>query len=1067
MRFIPDKEINLYEDDLLGTRTYVEALVDIVKMCDTPFTIGLLGGWGSGKSSIVKTLQGRFNNDTNSKIKVFIYDAWKYSKDSFRRTFILELKRFFNLDISQELESFYKDKHEEILGKVGLIKGWWRYLLLFLFPLIIINIKPFFIDKTFEFTTFVISLFFSALTTFIAKTFVQYKISISKPKTFAPEQFEEIFKEVIKQLTSNKFTGSRWIRGIKDIFDKDSRLEKVVIVIDNVDRCNDELVLELLLSIKNFLEIPNVVFIVPVDEEGIKKYLRLPNQDANEFLRKLFNTTIRIKKFTEADLFDFCKKLNEKYNLGFSDEVLSIVAQEFAKNPRRIIQFLNNLQSEVLLSKKIENIKGAITNNLPMLAKLLIIKEEWPELYRAITEDPDLLNRITQALRKNQFKKERNIHKIETEDITLTTEQYRFLLRTSPILTPRIKPFLINRDIFGDIPDEINDLVISQDWNTIKDRYINKGIISLSRLIDFISQKLDDDVIKRKLFSTSGFNLLALIFKIANDKKYGSELENLYPNPSFEKIIIVCEMKEIADLIYEFNSEELIKFADWLHNKGKRGLLDNVIEAIKIIPTSKIEKKQINTLSTFINIFQKQPEQLEKIKDTFSQLLIKNLQLVNEFKEVLKKDSVANALVTTDLITNFINSLKGDFKQDNTREKVELLNILSKKEILSENQNTLYIEKIIQFANVNNWEVMDFWFVALEVPFEKISDNISNELAKKIYDLLNNRYQWLYAQYTARRISEINIRVYKSFLDLCMLLYLTTDEYHKYITQWLNNFFVREESPEIYLYINELYSKIIEEFEVYNWPFSQQIIDRFVHAGWPQKKEFALTLNRMLLKTTHEKGLNQQQIDSILTHYLNIAKSPQNEQSTEAKNWIKEVIKNELIANSLQKRINSINNTQELLQIFEIVLGLKNEELLAQVISKIITQTPCENIESVLRDLLDRKADIEIIRKAVGERIDQLDVENNDQHRDCLNKFINIKEILDKKLSEKVVDRLRPLLASNDKGRQIFALYCLENLEEIPKSKKDLLKALVKEIKAEGWQEQEKEILNKIRERIK
>ena len=1066
MKFIPDKEINLYKDDLLGTRTYVETLVDIVKTCDTPFTIGLLGGWGSGKSSIVRTLQEKFNNDTNSKIKVFIYDAWKYSKDSFRRTFILELKRFFNLDVSQELESFYKDKHEEILGKVGLIKGWWGYLLLFLLPLIIINIKPFFIDKTFEFTTFVISLFFSALTTFIAKTFVQYKISISKPKTFAPEQFEEIFKEVIKQLTSNKFTGSRWIKGIKDIFNKDSRLEKVVIVIDNVDRCNDKLALELLLSIKNFLEIPNVVFIVPVDEEGIKKYLKLPNQDANEFLRKLFNTTIRIKKFTEADLFNFCKELNKNYKLGSSDEVLSIVAQEFAKNPRRIIQFLNNLQSEVLLSKKIEKMglveKGAITNNLPMLAKLLIIKEEWPELYRAITEDPDLLNRITQALRENRFEELK-----KTENVTLTTEQYRFLLRTSPVLAPRIEPFLINRDVFRDIPDEINNLVVSQDWNTIKDKHINKGTISLSRLIDFISQKLDKDVIKRRLFSTSGFNLLALIFKIANDEEYSSELESLYTNPSFERIITVCEMEEVKNLIFEFNSEKLIKFGNWLYNKGKRGLLDNIIEAIKRIPALKIEKKQINTLSTFINIFQNQAEQLEKIKNAFSQFLIKNPKLVNEFKEVLRKKSVANTLVTADLMANFINSLKGDFKQDNTREKVELLNILSKKEILSENQNTLYIEKIIQFANVNNWEVMDFWFVALEVPFEKISDNISNELAKKIYDLLNNRYQWLYAQYTARRISEINIKVYKSFLDLCMLLYLTTDEYDNYITQWLNDFFVREESPEIYLYINELYSKIIEEFEVYNWPFSQQIIDRFVHAGWPQKKEFALTLNRMLLKTTHEKGLNQQQIDSILTHYLNIAKSPQNEQSTEAKNWIKEVIKNELIANSLQKRINSINNTQELLQIFEIVLGLKNEELLAQVISKIITQTPCENIESVLRDLLDRKADIEIIRKAVGERIDQLDVENNDQHRDCLNKFINIKEILDKKLSEKVVDRLRPLLASNDKGRQIFALYCLENLEEIPKSKKDLLKALVKEIKAEGWQEQEKEILNKIRERIK
>ena len=137
------------------------------------------------------------------------------------------------------------------------------------------------------------------------------------------------------------------------------------------------------------------------------------------------------------------------------------------------------------------------------------------------------------------------------------------------------------------------------------------------------------------------------------------------------------------------------------------------------------------------------------------------------------------------------------------------------------------------------------------------------------------------------------------------------------------------------------------------------------------------------------------------------------------------------------------------------------------MISKIINQTPCENIEDVLRNLLDKTTDIEIIRETVEARIDQLDIENNNQHRDCLDKFINIKEILDEKLSEKIVDKLRPSLASNDKGRQIFALHCLGNLEEIPKSKRDLLKALVKEIKAEGWQEQEKEILNKIRKRIK
>lgn len=1058
MRFIPDREINLYKDDLLGTRTYADTLVDIVKTCETPFTIGLLGGWGSGKSSIVRTLQDKLNDDTNSKIKVFIYDAWKYSKDDFRRTFLLELRKFANLDIKGEEELFYKDKTKEIEYKVKIDK-WFLSVFLILTGLITFGLYllGFFKDWV-DFLKGVggISILSGIITfimRFLKNVFIYQKVTITTPKLFAPEQFEERFKNTVEEC-----------------FRKNKGLEKFIVVIDNIDRCHKELALETLLTIKNFLAVQKVIFIIPVDEDGLKEYLSLSNQDANEFLRKLFNSTIKIRKFTESDLFDFCKELNRKYDLKLPDEVLSIVAQEFAKNPRRIIQFLNNLQSEALLSEKIEKMglveEGVITNNLPMLAKLLIIKEEWHELYKAISEDSDLLNRITQALRKNQFKKEGDIYRIETEDISLTTEQYRFLLRTSPVLMPRIEPFLINRDAFRDIPDEINKLVISQDWNTIKDKHINKGTISLNRLIDFISQKLDEDVIKRKLFSTSGFNLLALIFKIANDEEYGHELGDLYTSPSFQKIITVCEMEEVKGLIFELNSKELIKFAEWLHNKGKKVLLNNVIGVIKRIPEN-IEEKQINAVKTFINIFQKQPEQLEKIKDAFSQLLVKNPQLVNEFKEILRKSFVSNKLVTTDLIKSFLDSLKGDFKQDNTREKVELLNILCENRILSDELNILYIEKITQFANANNWEAMHFWFNTLKVPFKKISNNISNELAKKIYDLLNNRYQWLYNQYTARQISETSIRVYKSFLDLCLLLYSNTDEYDNYIAQWLNNFFVREEGPEIYFYINELYSRIVDEFEVYNWPFSQQIINRFVNTAWPQKKEFASTLNKMLIKTTQEKGLNQQQIDSILTHYLNIAKLPQVEQSTEAKNWIKEVIENKLIVKSLQAKVNLINNPQELLQIFEIILELGNKDLSTQVISKIITQIPCGNIESVLRNLLSKKVDIEIIREAVKTRIDQLDIENNNQHRDCLNKFINIKEILDEKLSEKIVDKLRPLLASNNKERQIFALHCLENLEEIPNSKKDLLKVLVKEIKTEGWQKQEKEILNKIRKKIK
>jgi len=80
LNYIKDQEINLIEEDLLGTRPYVGTLYKIVKDCTSPFTIGLLGAWGTGKSSIIRTLQREFDKDTDSKVKVFIYDAWKFSR---------------------------------------------------------------------------------------------------------------------------------------------------------------------------------------------------------------------------------------------------------------------------------------------------------------------------------------------------------------------------------------------------------------------------------------------------------------------------------------------------------------------------------------------------------------------------------------------------------------------------------------------------------------------------------------------------------------------------------------------------------------------------------------------------------------------------------------------------------------------------------------------------------------------------------------------------------------------------------------------------------------------------
>ena len=109
--FIRDDEIDLEENDLLGTKKIAEALEKIILNVETPFSIGLYGGWGTGKSSIINTLKKKFKE--NSNVKFFVYDAWKYSKDSFRRTFLLNLSSFLRPNEKDTFDGFYSEKNIE------------------------------------------------------------------------------------------------------------------------------------------------------------------------------------------------------------------------------------------------------------------------------------------------------------------------------------------------------------------------------------------------------------------------------------------------------------------------------------------------------------------------------------------------------------------------------------------------------------------------------------------------------------------------------------------------------------------------------------------------------------------------------------------------------------------------------------------------------------------------------------------------------------------------------------------------------------------------------------------
>ena len=69
--------------DLLGYTVHANLLKQVIMSeQNLPVTIGLYGDWGSGKSSILKILEERIQNDADSKDDsiVIYFDGWSFER---------------------------------------------------------------------------------------------------------------------------------------------------------------------------------------------------------------------------------------------------------------------------------------------------------------------------------------------------------------------------------------------------------------------------------------------------------------------------------------------------------------------------------------------------------------------------------------------------------------------------------------------------------------------------------------------------------------------------------------------------------------------------------------------------------------------------------------------------------------------------------------------------------------------------------------------------------------------------------------------------------------------------
>lgn len=636
--FIIDKEISLSEEnDLLKTKTYADTLTKLINNTpqDRVFTIGLFGNWGTGKSSIVETSKLELEQQ-NAKIKFITYDAWKYCNDSFRRMFLLKLREDLHYEETDLMKKFYSNESTDIANKYQLSPTRLSFILGGLILLIgIITLIPFTIE--YKVPIYAVFTLLGLLITIITGAFHQLKISVTKPHLFAPEQFEECFKEIVSNSLSKNNRILKWIKGDNSI----QGLEKLVVVIDNIDRCHEAMAYQLLTDIKTFLsnEEYNVVFVVPVDDEALKKHLfeksksDACNKEKEEFLRKFFNISLRIKPHQPAEMQSFTHSINNKYELGYNNDTLALAAKEYATNPRRIIQLLNNLSSELTMYSD-----DFAERNQSIICAIIILKEEFYDFYKQTIDDARLLiDKFEDTLKGDDNIKKQTLIFMRSANVYFRNAKLNDILT---ILTN-------TNEQFTSIPNDVKESIRKFDIENVL-KFINDNNAQLNTIVSYIIESTKTDVKYSSVSQLTNWLDFVAKFNLSHTLSRATlaTLDNMMKS-NYTEIIKLSQ-----------NSMEICKYANTLDNLKLPSLKKEIIAYIS--SENKDDEKPTNKdsyIKSVLSVFNNEADSktLAAFADSYYQnnWIDKSIDYTEGQKKYLFTDNqVINLTKTLDSLVN-------------------------------------------------------------------------------------------------------------------------------------------------------------------------------------------------------------------------------------------------------------------------------------------------------------------------------------------------------------------------------------------------------------------------------
>ena len=259
---VPYKAINGYEK-------LSSALVGVIKNSDPCFTIGIYGEWGTGKTTLMKMVKKELKETNKTdlpKILPIWFDAWRYEREEHLAVIaILET-------IAHEIEEYPEVRRRFVKVKKMLV----------------------------DFSTISFNMMSNVLGTGLSvKDMV--KIISKNTKLARGEKKPIIYFDLLNAIRD----------AMKEIISKNEEFRMVVFV-DDLDRCSPEKALQVLESIKIFFDIPGFIYVLGISHETLSSLInyvyRELKVEGREYIKKIIQVPITLPAWKRSTWENYLKK---------------------------------------------------------------------------------------------------------------------------------------------------------------------------------------------------------------------------------------------------------------------------------------------------------------------------------------------------------------------------------------------------------------------------------------------------------------------------------------------------------------------------------------------------------------------------------------------------------------------------------------------------------------------------------------------------------------------------------------------------------------------------------------